>query len=518
MRRVLTCAALALVAWTAVTLPSADASAFCGFYVAGGGARLFNDATQAVMMRQGTRTVLSIQNSYKGPPRDFAMVVPVPQVLHKENVKTLPKDVFDKIDRLSAPRLVEYWEQDPCYQPEYKEEEAAVQYGAGPTGGAVKGAVKVEAKFSVGEYDVVVLSAEESTALDTWLHQNHYQIPDGAEPYFRPYVEGGSFFFVAKVNAKKVKYEDGRAVLSPLRFAYDTDKFQLPIRLGMINSSGKQDLIVYILASQRYELANYPNVTIPTNIEVQNSVRDRFPEFYTALFDRTLEKNTADKPPVVTEYAWSAGSCDPCPGPTLDRGDYLTFGADTLEQQPGAWVLTRLHARYGRDDVGEDLVFKAANGIVGGRQGTGNGAKTSAQNNFQGRYIIRHEWKGKVECDDPQYGIWGGPPDGNGSTMAGAAASANTRAKAPITKKSPVDLAKSVAQAVPALGIDAPPSPEKGKAHRPSPKRGETTEHLSKSCKGCATSPSGSSGLWLLLVGLFVVGRRFFSLGEDTTT
>ena len=94
-----------------------DARAFCGFYVSGADAKLSNNATQVVLMRDGTRTVLSMQNDYQGPPQDFAMVVPVPVVLQKENVKTLPRDVFDHVDKLTAPRLVEYWEQDPCPQP-----------------------------------------------------------------------------------------------------------------------------------------------------------------------------------------------------------------------------------------------------------------------------------------------------------------------------------------------------------------------------------------------------------------
>jgi hypothetical protein len=85
-----------------------QAAAFCGFYVSGAGAELYNEATQVVLMREGTRTVLSMQNAYKGPPSDFAMVVPVPVVLQKENVKTLPREVFDHVDRLGAPRLVEY--------------------------------------------------------------------------------------------------------------------------------------------------------------------------------------------------------------------------------------------------------------------------------------------------------------------------------------------------------------------------------------------------------------------------
>src|SRR5262245_47784411 len=95
--------------------PTADA--FCGFYIAGADAKLFNNATMVVMMREGTRTVLSMQNNYQGPPENFAMVVPVPIVLQKENVKTLPADVFDRVDKLAAPRLVEYWEQDPCFVP-----------------------------------------------------------------------------------------------------------------------------------------------------------------------------------------------------------------------------------------------------------------------------------------------------------------------------------------------------------------------------------------------------------------
>jgi hypothetical protein len=86
------------------------ASAFCGFYVAGTNATLTNDATQVVLMRKGTRTVLAMQNDYKGPPEAFALVVPVPVVLREGDVKTLPKEVFAHVEAMGAPRLVEYWE------------------------------------------------------------------------------------------------------------------------------------------------------------------------------------------------------------------------------------------------------------------------------------------------------------------------------------------------------------------------------------------------------------------------
>src|SRR6188472_3874780 len=118
-RRLLSLAtvAVAATAFATTLLEPRPADAFCGFYVGGAGAKLFNDATVVVMMREGTRTVLSMQNNYQGPPEKFAMVVPVPVVLQKENVKTLPREIFTHVDQLAAPRLVEYWEQDPCPPP-----------------------------------------------------------------------------------------------------------------------------------------------------------------------------------------------------------------------------------------------------------------------------------------------------------------------------------------------------------------------------------------------------------------
>ncbi|MBL8951498.1 MAG: DUF2330 domain-containing protein [Myxococcaceae bacterium] len=403
------------------------AEAFCGFYVAGGGAELFNNATQVVLMREGTRTVLSMQNNYEGPPEDFAMVVPVPVVLKKEQVKTLPRDVFNRIDQLSAPRLVEYWEVDPCFVPPPPAPPGLVYKSGGilrpmRAGGGGEPLVKIEAQFEVGEYDVVILSAKDALALEQWLKQNKYKIPDGAEPLFKPYIQQGMKFFVAKVNAKKVSFnEKGQAKLSPLRFHYDSEKFELPVRLGLINAKEKQDLIVHVLAkNQRYELANLPNVTIPTNIDLAPSAKSEFPYFYVSLFDRTLEKNPKA---VVTEYAWQATSCDPCPTSPLSPADFATLGSDVLPPQVPAdpynpatqFVLTRLHARYDKTSLGEDLVFRAAKPIVGGREFLTDGDKLEqgsrpdAWNNFQGRYAIRYPWKGAVKCDKPVYGRWGGP-------------------------------------------------------------------------------------------------------------
>jgi hypothetical protein len=512
-------ASLALAATTIV------AHAFCGFYVAGSNQKMFNDATQVVLMRDGTRTVLSMQNDYRGPLEDFAMVVPVPVVLKPTDVKVLEKGVFDRTDSLGSPRLVEYWEEDPCPEPRpYPMVEAApmpsppraayapsmasegggggadyaptkhaarkavppilAAFTASPTtvtanvatpitwnfsfsnepypyptctidhnvgqvnagapasvniaatttftlscansaGKSEKqikiSAVKIEAKFDVAEYQILILSATEAAGLEEWLKHSGYKIPDDAEKLLRPYIESGSKFFVAKVDPKKVRMVDGHLALSPLRFHYDSEEFSLPIRLGLANSAGKQDLVVNIIsADKRYEVANYKNVFIPTNFDVKPGVKTRFGEFYAALFDKTIEANPHA---VVTEYAWTAVPnyhCDPCTDADITSPDLMSLGADIMGGQlaQGHFVLTRLHARYGKDDMKDDLRFREAKPVTGGREqwskdGIEYGATPSAQNYFQARFAIRHWWTGPIKCKNPQRGVWGGPPDGN---------------------------------------------------------------------------------------------------------
>ena len=402
-----------------------SAGAFCGFYVGGAGAKLYNHATEVVLMRHGSTTVLSMRNNYDGPLEDFAMVVPVPRVIKRDQVKTLPRAIFDKVDTLGAPRLVEYWELDPCHAGDIDFADDINAGAAMPetimvrTGGGGRGRdyhVKVEAHFSVGEYDIEVLSATESIGLDQWLRDHHYAIPAGAEPLLRPYIEQGTKWFVARVDPKKVAIDPQTkmATLSPLRFAYDSPELALPIRLGLASSPGTQDLIVNILApgDTRYEVANYPNVTIPTNVEVKDAVRTRFGEFYAALFDRVI---AAHPGAVVTEYAWAAGSCDPCPGPTLDGNDLATLGADVLAKsyrEVSGFTLTRLHARYGTE-IGQDLVFRAVDPIEGGRgfpdeHGLigGEGFVHGDSNNFQGRYVILHHWDEPIACESPMRNRW----------------------------------------------------------------------------------------------------------------
>jgi len=449
-----------------LSLLTSAAHAFCGFYVGGAGAELYNDATVVVMMRDRSRTILSMQNSYEGPAQDFAMVVPVPEVLDEDDVRTLPREVFGRIDKLAAPRLVEYWERDPCDPYQYDELMAesaptAIRFSRRKSAASSPDlGVTIEAQFDVAEYEIVILSAKDSAGLETWLVQNEYNIPSGAEAVLRGYVQQGTKFFVAKVDPEKVTFEGDRAVLSPLRIAYDDKRFSLPVRLGMLNSRGEQDLLVHVLGkNQRYEVANYPNATIPTNLRVDDAVRENFAGFYDALLSHTYRRNPRA---VVTEYSWQSGSCDPCPGPTLTPADIATLGGDLLgDTSPMSWTLTRLHARYTRETLGEDLVFQAAEGLIGGRGTPDNQGRLqeetqpSSTNQFQGRYVILHRWAGAMACEQPQRGVWGGPPSSGSDSPSTTAAKGRLEG----VPKKVKDLAALLEDELPGLSTPAPAPP-----------------------------------------------------------
>lgn len=374
---------------------SSESWGFCGFFVAKADAKLFNKASRVVIARDGDRTVLTMANDYQGEVKDFAIVVPVPVVLQKGQVHIGDPQVLERLDAFSAPRLVEYFDPDPCRAMVMeKEMSAPMAAGAAKGRGADALGVKIEAQFTVGEYDIIILSAKESGGLEIWLLENGYRMPAGAAPLLQPYIKQNMKFFVAKVNLKEFE-KTGQQFLRPLQMAYESPKFMLPIRLGMANAKEEQDLVAYILSPQgRAEVTNYRTVRIPSDAEIPIYVKNEFGDFYRAMFQRAYERE--GKNVVFLEYAWDMNWCDPCAADPLTPEELRKAGVfwtdDTgsspkMRPVPGGATnvyISRLHVRYGREKFPEDLVFQA----------------TPNRENFQGRYILRHPFQGEISCQE----------------------------------------------------------------------------------------------------------------------
>ena len=90
------------------------AEAFCGFYVAKADTSLFNRASQVVLVRDGDRTVITMANDFRGDPREFAMVIPVPTAITRDQIHVADAALVQHLDAYTAPRLAEYFDADPC--------------------------------------------------------------------------------------------------------------------------------------------------------------------------------------------------------------------------------------------------------------------------------------------------------------------------------------------------------------------------------------------------------------------
>ena len=254
--------------------------------------------------------------------------------------------------------------------------------------------VAVEASYTIGEYDILILSARESDGLETWLLENGYRIPKGASKALKPYIRQNMKFFVAKVNLKE-QARTGLAYLRPLQFAFESEKFMLPLRLGMVNANGPQDLIAYVLTRNgRVESTNYRTVKLPANVELPFTSAATSPGSIAPC--SSTRRWCRSYRVVFTEYFWDMSWCDPCAADPLsarrvargrrvlarrrggcaERPGFRRRDAQACSRRAAPVMLTRLHVRYTPQTFPEDLMFQ----------------ETSDRDNFQARYVLRHAW------------------------------------------------------------------------------------------------------------------------------
>jgi hypothetical protein len=431
------------------------AQAFCGFFVARADAKLYNSASHVVIAHDGNRSVFTMMNNFRGDVRDFARIVPIPVVPTREQIRIGDPTIVEQLEAFTAPRLVKYVDQ-PC------RDEATlwlnglflagifalpialflltrpmtrgkfIQLGivlvilavvwlfslpaflnqsnkasSGRADSALT--VQVDDQFTVGEYDVTILSATESDGLVSWLRQAAYQVPDGAATVLQSYIQQGMKFFVVRVNLKEFQRQ-GHGFLRPIVIDYESPQFMLPIRLGTLNANGDQDLIIHVISrGQLTEVANYRTVPIPTDAkssrkapsgqELPNSIQNNFNTFYTDLFQQAYEQ--AGKNVAFLEYAGYTDQCDPCSVSPPDAEALIQAGVFwnpdyPLEQRN---TVTRLHVRYNAQTFPEDLVFRQvdADRFKAKIQAAGLYFNNKAGTVFQGRYVIRHP-KGAALC------------------------------------------------------------------------------------------------------------------------
>lgn len=405
MKRLLLCLALLL----SLSVNTQRAQAFCGFYVAKADTKIFNKASQVVLARQDNKTVITMVNDFKGDPKEFAVVIPVPTLIERGQINVGDKKVIDHLDAYTSPRLVEYFDEGPCAVHMSREmslsEVAAARIAKAADARAGALGVTVQAQYTVGEYDIVILSAKQGEGLETWLTENGYRLPKGASEVLGSYIKQRMHFFVARVNLKE-QSKLGFNYLRPIQVAYNSPKFMLPLRLGTLNADGHQELFIYTLTRKgRVEPTNYRSIKLPTDMDLPIYIKTRFKDFYRDMFEQQVKK--AGMRAVFTEYAWDMNWCDPCAADPLSHEELRSLGVFWLNDSPAEIApgrgrrpmiapmppmggardvfVTRMHVRYDAQHFPEDLILQ----------------ETADRNNFQARYVMRHPWVGSNEGSCP---------------------------------------------------------------------------------------------------------------------
>ena len=493
------------------------ALALPGFIAGKGDTPRVSNSTQVVLLEKGDQTVVTIWADYEGPLDRFAIVLPVPGDVTLSDVRTLKRDAVDHLDEISAPRFHEFWEKDPCEpgeaQQEWERDLRVKDSAANFLGGGMpdmSGGQKLppemlldfDPQFKDGEYTFSI--APKGQSIKAFLEKKGLTMPSKAAAAIGKYEARGMQMLVADVTASKVELGGARrALLSPIRFA-TRQPYALPSTLGLANSAGKQELIVYVLhPDRRFEVKNYKNIFPPTNVNVDMAVKERMGEFYAGVHDALL---ATDPKAFLVEYAWpTIKHCgEPCPNAPLAMHELLSLGVDAVENdvpkaernpkpppptdeekaqlkaadkatrkrleeqrrevvrrrgvlERNSYVITRLHHRYDASGLPEDIELAPAAHVEGGLGApAGPNAELPAsvepagESRLQIRFAAAHPNKKVSQCENPVRWRWGQPPP----EYRGLRKTWTARDVA-YKKRDKFVLADVITGTVPALGITA---------------------------------------------------------------
>lgn len=361
---------------TLLLAAASPSHAFCGTFVGAPGAALTNQSSRVVIGRDGGHTVLTLAADYAGDLADFALVLPVPAILGPDDVTVGDTELIEWIDAYSTPRAVAYT-CDDLFDLQQTGFGCGYTMGCSAADTSVGGfgapavmaddSVTVEAAFTAAGYEIVVLSAEESSGLFTWLRTNGYEVPRGGEDILQEYIDAGSYFLAARVSLEAAP--SGNTWLTPLRLSYPSEAFALPIRIGTISADGPQEVVIYTITDHtkggEVGVSNYPEIALESECMWRPEADDDLGSWYAREVDTAvaaaggagwIREYSADLVPTEgTGY-----HCDPCTAePAIPGGTFAPLGLNSDSAH-----LTRIRMRYDASTADEDLTLYES-GILG---------------------------------------------------------------------------------------------------------------------------------------------------------
>ncbi|WP_343235224.1 DUF2330 domain-containing protein [Streptomyces sp. SID10853] len=235
----------------AVQLGSLVAPAYacgCGALVHDPASRLNVDRETSAVRWDGHREQIVMSLTVAGNAKQAAWIMPVP---HRATVTLGDNALFDALDSVTAPvhrTRDHFWPHSDDWP---------FGSGSGNDGASAvppradAPAVGVVGRQRLGPFDVARLTATDPGALDSWLRQNGFRLPDGMTNDLKPYVDR-KWEYVAVRLAPDHKGGTLAGILDPLKLTFASDRLVYPMRLSR-RARNPQTLGLYVLAAHRME-------------------------------------------------------------------------------------------------------------------------------------------------------------------------------------------------------------------------------------------------------------------------
>jgi hypothetical protein len=342
--------ALAAASALAIAVLASDAAACGGFFC---GRQPVDQTAERILFEVGQGSVtMTTQISFNGKAEDFAWVLPLSAVPAENSLSVFQQQALNALDANSGP--VFNPPADPaCYG----------MRGAYAPGTAVAdsestpGAVTVYIRQEVGEYDVAVIESDDPQALIEWLLAEGYRITPPMHPYIERYTSEGLKFLALKLlDSADVKD------LKPFRFTLPGTSPSIPLRMTALAAEPEMSILAFVLADERYEGKNWPNLEIPDDQIRYNPFGYSYPapSNWSKLVAQAVD--TAGGQGWVTEYAGPSASYAEQVRAQVAGGNFATEDDRTaavellgaLEAHP---YLTRLYTRLSAEEMTSDPLF-----------------------------------------------------------------------------------------------------------------------------------------------------------------
>lgn len=199
------------------------------------------------------QSTLYDQIRYQGSPSSFAWVLPFAGEIE---VGTSSDALFAALDQETQTQIIPPPRNCPPQPSDCARARRATAGSASPEDG-----VTVLKREVVGPYETVQLKATNPTALNEWLGQNGYNLPDDVKPIVSGY-QNEHYNFLA------LKLVPGQGVqdMRPIRVTTKSMGAQvaLPLRMVAAGAGAKVGITLWLVAEGRYAPQNFASFQIPS--------------------------------------------------------------------------------------------------------------------------------------------------------------------------------------------------------------------------------------------------------------